>query len=220
MIEEFTDDDIDMLDTFLMSDDMCDDGMTLPIMDGFLTAIAIGPEIVMPGEWLPKIWGSEPPEWKSELHAELIISTIMARYNEILRSVIQGEEHYGLILSDFEDMHMACEEWTWGFMQGVELRQKAWEPLFQSEANRLLIEPITVQQMSKKEVLEADAAHGNNRLHEIWKNGADLIPKAVVEIDRFWKQARGYYDGNKQKTGRNACPCGSGRKYKKCCGSN
>ena len=48
----------------------------------------------------------------------------------------------------------------------------------------------------------------------------DLIAAAVVEIDRFWKKARGH-DDRTEKPGRNdPCSCGSGKKYKKCCGSS
>lgn len=33
--------------------------MTLDMLDGFLHALAIGPETVMPGRWLPKVRGQE-----------------------------------------------------------------------------------------------------------------------------------------------------------------
>ncbi|MCS6764586.1 MAG: YecA family protein [Candidatus Protistobacter heckmanni] len=31
----------------------------IDMMDGFLHAISIGPTTMHPGQWLPKIWGSE-----------------------------------------------------------------------------------------------------------------------------------------------------------------
>ena len=42
--------DMEMLDQFLMSDRSPDDGMMLCDLDGFLTGIAIGPELIMPSE--------------------------------------------------------------------------------------------------------------------------------------------------------------------------
>lgn len=212
--------DLDLLDSFLLSDDVGEDGMTLQILDGFLTAVAIGPELVMPSEWLPKVWGSHSPAWASVEQAEFIIDIIMGRYNEILRTVREGEEVYEPILfADFRDLRLSCEEWSHGFMLGVALCREAWEPIFLSETHCGFIGCIAVQEMSES---EASATHGSETgaIYDMWQNGPAMIPEAVVEIDRFWKKARGHDDRN-EKTGRNdPCPCGSGKKYKKCCGSN
>ena len=39
--------------------------MGLSDLDGFLTGIAIGPELILPSEWLPVIWGGDSPKFKS-----------------------------------------------------------------------------------------------------------------------------------------------------------
>jgi uncharacterized protein len=77
--------DLAALDEFLMSDHAPDDSMGLSDLDGFLTAVAIGPEMVMPGEWLPIIWGGREPGFRDLDEAELVIGTITRRYNEIIR---------------------------------------------------------------------------------------------------------------------------------------
>ncbi len=47
---------------------------------------------------------------------------------------------------------------------------------------------------------------------------AELIPESVVEMDRFFRQSRRFSAGG-AKLGRNdPCFCGSGKKFKKCCG--
>ena len=51
--------DLDALDDFLMSDRAPSESMMLSDLDGFLTGIAVGPELVLPSEWLPLIWGGE-----------------------------------------------------------------------------------------------------------------------------------------------------------------
>ena len=54
----------------------------------------------------------------------------------------------------------------------------------------------------------------------------DHIPTCVVGIDAFWKDRRGQSRtgagrAKSPKVGRNdPCPCGSGRKYKRCCGAH
>src|SRR4051794_22530891 len=47
--------DLDVLDRYLLSDEAADNGMALSDLDGFLTGILVGPELIMPSEWLPHI---------------------------------------------------------------------------------------------------------------------------------------------------------------------
>src|SRR5215471_18012836 len=77
--------DLEALGRFLMSDHSSPSSMMLSDLDGFLTGIAIGPELVLPSEWLPLIWGGEAPEFADENEAKAVLGAIMSRYNEILR---------------------------------------------------------------------------------------------------------------------------------------
>src|SRR4051794_24396656 len=52
---------LDLLDAYLLSDQSPPECLLLSDLDGFLTGVAIGPELVMPGEWLPHVWGGEEP---------------------------------------------------------------------------------------------------------------------------------------------------------------
>ncbi|MFP6735344.1 MAG: UPF0149 family protein, partial [Rhodospirillales bacterium] len=67
------------LDEFLMSDNSPENSFLLPDLDGFLTGIVVGPELIMPSEWVPIIWGDGEPEFEDEEHAERILGIIMAR---------------------------------------------------------------------------------------------------------------------------------------------
>ena len=53
---ELAPDWIEDLDEFLMSDHAPDDCLQLSDLDGFLTGVAIGPDLIMPSEWMPVIW--------------------------------------------------------------------------------------------------------------------------------------------------------------------
>ena len=57
--------DLDALDDYLMSDHAPDNGMGLSDLDGFLTGIVVGPELILPSEWLPVIWGGDEPEFRN-----------------------------------------------------------------------------------------------------------------------------------------------------------
>src|SRR3954447_23359077 len=78
------------LDEFLTSDGAPDRSMALSNLDGFLTAVAIGPDRIKPSEWLPRIWGDESPEFLSEEEADRVIGTILGRYNQIITGALHG----------------------------------------------------------------------------------------------------------------------------------
>ena len=78
--------DIDELDAFLMSDQMPEDCMQLCDMDGFLTAIAIGPDMIMPSEWIPYITGTQDQGFETEQQAHAFFGGVMEWYNGILSS--------------------------------------------------------------------------------------------------------------------------------------
>ena len=52
-----SEEEIDELDDFLMSDAVTDEAMMLDQLDGYLTAIIIGPVTLRMQDWLPGIWG-------------------------------------------------------------------------------------------------------------------------------------------------------------------
>jgi uncharacterized protein len=79
--------DIETLDDFLSSENAPEDSMLLSDLDGFLTAVAIGPELIKPSEWLPVIWRGESPSYETVEQAEFITGQILARYNQILQPI-------------------------------------------------------------------------------------------------------------------------------------
>jgi uncharacterized protein len=78
--------DLQALHRFLISERSPPETMPLSDLDGFLTGIAVGPELVMPSEWLPLVFGGEP-QFSDQAEATAILGAIMGRYNEILRQI-------------------------------------------------------------------------------------------------------------------------------------
>jgi uncharacterized protein len=56
--------DFAALAEFLDSDDLAD-AMSLSELDGYLTGIAVGPELIEPHHWPFKIWGEDPAAFES-----------------------------------------------------------------------------------------------------------------------------------------------------------
>ena len=210
--------DLKKLGQFLMSDRAPEDCMQLSDLDGFLTAIAVGPELSMPSEWLPVIWGEGEPVFENTEDAQSVIGAIMGRYNEILRLIQDEPDAHGPLFRETPDGQVVAADWAEGFMDGVGLRRHAWRPLLESDEGIDLLTPIMafLHDEDGKPLLEVEP----EELVEIRKVAIDLIVPSVQAINGYWKAHR-HPTTRASKTGRNdPCPCGSGRMYKRCCGAN
>ena len=217
--------EFDDLDQFLLSDRCPDDAMTMDTLHGYLTAIAIGPETIMPSEWLPKIWGAEQtsPEFKNAKEAERILNLIMRFMNEVLVTFeVAPKEFEPLYVEhEFEGQTLIdAEGWCWGFWEGMELRPGSWQAIFESE-QAALMRPLYL--LGADEIEEAELAEVDNpvKAHKL----ALEIELNLPLVYRFWlprrKAAVSTLKREAPKVGRNDdCPCGSGKKYKKCCGAD
>src|SRR5215831_7519944 len=78
------------LDGFLSSDQSPRVSMMLSDLDGFLTAIAIGPEVIMPSEWLPVTGGDDEPVFTDEAQMQAVLGGILSRYNQIRHEIANG----------------------------------------------------------------------------------------------------------------------------------
>lgn len=220
----FSDADLDLLDAYLTSDQSPPESMLLSDLDGFLTGIAIGPELVMPSEWLPYVWGGEDPVFDDQAHATAILGAIMGRYNAILREIAAGT--FEPLVWETSDGTVIAADWAEGFMRAVALRPDAWEPLMRSKRHGILLLPILALcgDETGESVLGLDAEAEDRAMAE----APELIPACVSQIAAYWRRRRPQPAGadlpasagpKPNKIGRNdPCPCGSGRKYKACCG--
>lgn len=213
----------DQLDEYLGSDRSPSDCMMMSDLDGFLTGVAVSPSLVKPSEWLPIVWGGEEPVFADETEMRGVIGGIFARYNEILRQINSGA--IAPIFWTTSDDEVVAADWAEGFLQAMKLCWDDWEPLFQSEEHAFTLFPIL-------------ALCGNERGENLFGLDAEaedkvmekvpaVIPSCIQEIAAFWRRRRsplhtGHAASDTRftpKVGRNApCPCGSGRKFKKCCG--
>jgi uncharacterized protein len=218
--------DLEVIDQFLMSDASPENCMQLSDLDGFLTAIAIGPELVMPSEWLPAIWGGEEPVFEDEEQARTVLGAIMGRYNEILRVLDTDPEAYEPVFWEGPEGEVIAADWAEGFADAIRLRPEAWRPLLEDREAVVMLMPILALCGDGEggSPLELDPEADADLLAE----APELIPMCVAGMHGFWKERRGrptavsaHTRGRKAKIGRNdPCPCGSGRKYKRCCGAH
>jgi len=218
------------LDDFLMEDRDGAEAMMLDTMDGFLHAVAIGPTTLKPQQWLPLIWGHTEgqammPTAQSLDQLNRILELVMRHFNSIIAGLEDEppdiyprwnvREWDGMELDD-------AEGWAWGFVQGVDLCRSDWEPLLQTPQGQAWYRPIGL-------LGEDDFGPEQDELTRTPTQRAELslqIPRGVIAMHAHWLPLRqAVYERTVAKTlqakvGRNEpCPCGSGKKFKKCCGA-
>jgi uncharacterized protein len=114
------------------------------------------------------------------------------------------------------------ESWAYGFVEGIQLCRKDWEPLLATPVGQDLYRPIAL-------LGDDDFGPDQDELTKTPARRAKLaqqIPQAVLDLHAHWLPLRhAVYERQLAKTlqpkvGRNEpCPCDSGKKFKKCCGA-
>ncbi|MGC8775618.1 MAG: UPF0149 family protein [Chlorobaculum sp.] len=222
---ELTPQEYEELEDFLLHESGLKHPMNLDALDGFMTALIIGPDTILPEEWLPYVWGAagsgESPAFQSGKQEERITGLIMQMMNALSHQFEESPEDYAPLpnLTTFdndEDQRKAARLWCRGFIEGMNMSQDSWKSLLKDEKGAKTVFAISAASGLLREKLNLD----EEKEYELWK----LIPEAVLEIRDFWRpdHRREKPDEKQPKAeepGRNdLCPCGSGKKYKKCCG--
>ena len=214
-------DELDELDAFLGSEAVGKEAMDVSMLDGFLTALAVGPSNLPPALWLPAIWG-EGVSWPSERVAERMRALVLRHANGILLQLREEPENFDPLLWERElDGKRVTEigEWCSGFVQGMALDIENWQPLLDSdEADDLLFPILLYGTEEGAKQLEGDAT-----LDDEQEDLAELLGDCAAALMEHWLPQRKRSSTLRReapKVGRNDdCPCGSGKKFKKCCGA-
>lgn len=221
--------ELDELEDFIDSDNAPEYCLNISALDGFLTALVCGPEVIMPSKWLPKVWGDEEgAQFESPEQASRIMELLFRHMNSINTALKAGEGFFRPLLHLAEEDGKACitaTEWCYGFMIYIEWRYKAWVLFLENEEVSISLVPIMALASDEKQEDFQELVNTPEKRDDL----ADLIPLCVEDIYRFWEEARqarpnGVINDSfflpSKKPGRNEpCPCGSGKKFKKCCGA-
>jgi uncharacterized protein YecA (UPF0149 family) len=124
----------------------------------------------------------------------------------------------------------ALSRWAQGFAEGHEWLADVWDEYMSPEVeDEVGASMIALSFFGSRELAQAyvEASDGpTESLGAMAKRMRDLIPDALVAYADIGRTLAETYSGPREparrepKVGRNdPCPCGSGRKYKKCCGA-
>jgi uncharacterized protein len=208
------------LDRCLMAIPVERDGMLVSDLDGFVAGLHCCPELIPPSEWLPLVWGDddESAPFDSQEQLESTMANVLAHYNAVGMALRRGR-YEPLFDVDERDDEVIWELWITGFVTAMELRPDAWIELIGSDGDTALaISGLTMLagvDEGEIELSEAELAELNEDAPDLIVEWVRLLHEHRTGAERAAPVRVG------AKVGRNdPCPCGSGKKYKKCCGAH
>lgn len=205
--------------------------MSLEMVDGFFCALISGPELVVPSEYLTEVWGPEPP-FTSEAEFRTLFGLLMQHWNgiadDLLRTLSDPNHYYPPLMRQDGQGVAAGNDWAIGFVRGMDLRPESWEVLSQDEEQGGCLVPMLVlmHEHDPDASLRPKPITAELRQEIVMRMTAGLVtayryfePMRRAEAMNV-AQAQEPVRRAEPKVGRNdLCPCGSGRKYKRCCGA-
>jgi uncharacterized protein len=224
--EPLIDAELDRLGEFLNA---CKGGRAMNIeeLDGFFAALIAGPETVMPSEYYSEVFGgeiSDACEFNSLDEANEILGLMMRHWNTIARTLYKGDPYIPLLLED-ENGVAHGNDWASGFMRGMQMRHDGWLQLVNDEDKGGWLIPMMMLYHEHDEDPETRPKAISSEQRE------DVIVHMAAGLVRAFQYFRSQREAHSDttfatersrqttKVGRNEpCPCGSGKKYKKCCG--
>ena len=202
-------------------------GMPLESTDGYFTAclatghppdLAPQPEAIWDPDAAAETLGR--PELFTAVH-----DLLTRHFRAIARRLERGEP-----VTPFFDRigHFAAGAlWSQGFLLAVRRRPAEWEPLLRNPRTAKVLEPISELAAAVDDLSDDDPDPPDDQIPEFLVKKmeavmmrAHLIKRIPALVTELRQRSAGMLRAAAPKTGRNdPCPCGSGRKYKKCCGA-
>jgi uncharacterized protein len=217
--------------SFLASPQAPMTAMSLLELDGYLTGIVVTPQAapIRPSAWVARVWGGAEPIFEDETQIDTVLGAVMIHYNTLLRDIDRSLErleagrivdYRPLFLSGAENpTHDAVRTWVRGFWKAMELAPETWSALVEDKRTKIIIAPFAgffdFDELAPQEIPDDI----DDRLDQ----DAALIPRMILLLRKLGRIREAGSPpaplAHRNKIGRNdPCPCGSGKKYKRCCG--
>ena len=218
----------------LLDDPALSETMRLDEAHGYLCAALSGPQPMAEAQWLSGVLGKPMADSEDLLReaADLLRPFVAALEAELA----SGEPPLLLLYPIDGDANSAGDyvPWCEGYLQGVDAASEDWFDALGADDEKEDSDEIFYldELLLTLSLLTGDAEAAALDAGEDWPSGEELdrlereceekLPQVVSAIYRFWVAQRSIKTIRREapKVGRNdPCPCGSGKKFKKCCGA-
>ncbi|MGC2461141.1 MAG: UPF0149 family protein [Steroidobacteraceae bacterium] len=194
-------------------------------LDGYLTGIGVSPDLLLPSRWLGRIWGENEPTFDGLDQMQTVIAAVMDHYNAIIAALDAGFKQIEAkktaayrplyLAPSGKPNHDVVRTWVRGFGKAMALAPERWSSIAEDERLQPLLTPF----IGFLDVADPDFEPADN-IDELLDEAATAIPRATIILRKIAQFSTAPAAGRRSKIGRNdPCPCGSGLKYKRCCGA-
>lgn len=204
------------------------DAMTLGEVDGFIAGLLVCPVEIPSEEWLGLMWRDAAEADGARLFPADTAAALSERVLEHHRLTglqlrVDEEGYAPIVYTENETNAVLWDTWASGFAEAMQVRMDSWEAIARSgdqKAVDALIGLTNLVRIATRADIDAPLGADDQALSD---EAPDLIP-LWVETLFDWRLAFRPDPVQRPitvvKIGRNdPCPCGSGKKHKKCCGS-
>ena len=206
--------EIARLETLLAALPPGDNAMRLDELQGLCAAMAMGPDAEVAQRWLDVALG-HPPGTQTADELALLLERFRAATEAAVNDA--SLEIRGL---QTRTGRVDYRGWCEGFLDGIEISATDWFDAADAEELTELLFPIDV--LADALPQQQRAAYKPNEWRNLVRDAEASLADAVARLADYWSIVRSppaTMRRDAPKVGRNdACPCGSGRKFKQCHG--
>ena len=187
--QPLSNEELEELDGFLASDLTPEECIfSIEMLDGYMTALIVGPEVIPPDRWISFIWDRVPnePFFASEAEARTIREFLVRHMNSIAVQFEEEPDGFFPLFEQFayadeEEKGVAVENWARGFTVGMELTHASWKPFLEDEEVAQLLLPMFI--------LSRITDDYDDMTEEEMENLTLLMSDFTVKIYHYWKKA-------------------------------
>jgi len=198
-------------------------------LEGYLTGVLVAPSLIPPSRWMAGLWGDDEPVFDDAAQIQSVLGAVGGLYNALSLRIEQSLRR--LEAEKVCDWRPAFQPevgkpsqdavitWVRGFWKAMSLAPADWEALIEDERTQVLVIPFIGFMDAVKDEAFEPAPDIDERLAQ----AAADIPRAILLLRKIGEirasRATRPAPTRRTKVGRNdPCPCGSGKKFKRCCG--
>jgi uncharacterized protein len=200
-------------------------------LEGYLTGVITAPSPIRPDLWMGSLWGREAPVIDDAEQVQALLGMVHAMSSRLAIEIEQSlhrleaervcDYRPAFLTSDAKPSHDAIRAWVSGFWKAMTLVPTEWVALVSDERTRIIVEPF----VGFIDIDSDDTIEWADDIDDRLDEAAAQIPRAILLLKkiadlRASRPARPQ-PARRLKIGRNdPCPCGSGKKSKRCCGGS
>lgn len=173
-----SDDELQILDTFLMGGNEPGERLLLEEVHGYLTASIVSQTPLPAAEWLTTAWGT--PNFADADEEQYLTGLMQRLRQDIETGLITGQRFEPLVIEEEEDGEIfeSYEGWCVGFMLGVADHPERWQNL-SSQAEELLQPIAALALVGDEEAPELD--------EEEFALCVELLPGSVAGLYDYFR---------------------------------